>query len=408
MHFLVISQYFWPEGFRINDLVEGLLERGHQVTVLTGLPNYPQGQLAPGYGWTGPYTEDYHGAKVVRAPLVTRGDSKGLRLALNYVSFAVLALLVGLLRCRGRYDAIFVFQASPVTVGIPARILSWLKRAPIVFWVQDLWPESLSATGAVRNKTVLAAVGAMVRWIYRGCAVVLAQSQAFRPSLVAMGVQADRVAYFPNSAESFYQPVPKGSVWNGPALPEGFKIMFAGNLGAAQALGTIVEAADMLRNEAAIQWIIVGDGRQRDWMANEVKRRGLEGTVHLMGRHPVETMPQWFGQADAMIASLSRDPIFAMTVPAKIQSYLACGKPIIAAIDGEAARVVAEAEAGIALPAEDSAALADAVMVMSRISADELQRMGDNGLTYFNHQFERGLLLDRLETILQEYAGDRP
>ncbi len=407
MHILVITQYFWPEGFRINDLVQGLIERGHTVTVLTGMPNYPQGQLAPGYRWSGPYSEDFQFAKVIRAPLITRGNSKGARLAVNYLSFALTACVAGLLRCREPYDAIFVFQTSPVTVGIPARLMSWLKKAPIVFWVQDLWPESLSATGAVKNKKVLGAVGALVRWIYRGCAVVLMQSEAFRKPLSQMRVPAEKMVYFPNSAEALYKPVLRDASWQGAALPNGFRVMFAGNMGAAQSLDTLIEAADLLRHEDRIHWIVVGDGRQREWVEGEVKRRGLQRSVHLMGRHPVETMPQWFAQADIMLASLSRDPIFALTIPAKIQSYLACAKPIIAAIDGEGARVVVEAEAGMAVPSEDPGALAEAVLAMSRKSPDELRQLGENGLGYFNRQFERGLLLDRLETVLKTHAGDR-
>lgn len=405
MRILVISQYFWPEEFRINDLVAGLVERGHEVTVLTGMPNYPQGELAKGYGWSGPYTQSYRGAKVVRAPLITRGNGESLRLVINYLSFAITATVTGLFRCREKYDAILVFQTSPVTVGIPARILSWLRRAPILFWVQDLWPESLSATGAVTNKRALSAVAAMVRWIYRGCAVVMAQSEAFRPSLLAMEVPADRIVYFPNSAEPIYKPVSKELAWDGPTLPQGFKVMFAGNLGTAQGLGSIMDAADLLRAETAIQWIIVGDGRQRDWMHSEIKRRGLDGSVHLMGRYPVETMPMWFAQADIMLASLTRDPIFALTVPSKIQSYLACAKPIIAALDGEGARIVEEAGAGIGVPAEDAVALAAAVKIMSGKSADALRQMGDDGLSYFNRHFERDMLLTKLETLLDDCVG---
>ncbi|MDK4736445.1 glycosyltransferase family 4 protein [Rhizobium sp. CNPSo 3490] len=407
MRILVISQYFWPEDFRINDLVRGLSERGHKITVLTGLPNYPKGELAPGYRWHGPYVENYEGVKVVRAPLVTRGASKGVRLLLNYVSFAISASLVGLLRCRENYDAIFVYEPSPITVGVPARVMSWFKRTPVFFWVQDLWPESLSATGAVKNKKVLGAVGALVRWVYRGCKVVLAQSEGFRKPLMTMQVPDERIVYFPNSAEAFYKPVPRGTSWSGQELPDGFRVMFAGNMGAAQSLDTIVEAADILRNEKTIKWIIVGDGRQREWVQNEVARRGLQEAVHLMGRHPVHTMPSWFAQADVMLASLSCDPIFAMTIPAKIQSYLACAKPIIAALDGEGARIVEEAGTGVGVPAENARALADAVLAMSRKSPDELRQMGESGLDYFNGEFERELLLNKLEAVFEKHVGKR-
>lgn len=406
MRILVITQYFWPESFRINDLVEGLSERGHTVTVLTGLPNYPQGRLAPGYRFRGPYTECFQSAKVIRTPLITRGSGKGVRLFVNYLSFTLTACTVGLLRCREPYDAIFVFQPSPVTVGIPARMMSWVKNAPIFFWVQDLWPESLSATGAVKNKKVLAAVGALVSWIYRGCTVVLMQSEAFRRPLSEMHVPAQKMIYFPNCAEALYKPVPRDVAWQGAALPEGFRVMFAGNMGAAQSLSTLIEAADLLRHEDRIHWILLGDGRQREWVEGEVRRRGLGRTVHFMGRHPVEEMPHWFAQADIMLASLRRDPIFSLTIPAKIQSYLACAKPIIAAIDGEGARVVVEAKAGIGVPSQDSAALAQAVLALSRKSPEELRQLGENGLDYFKREFERELLLDRLDAVLKTHVGN--
>ena len=407
MRILVITQYFWPESFRINDLVEGLVDRGHEVTVLTGQPNYPRGSFTEGYGWGGPFTQRYAGAQVIRAPLVPRGGGGSARLAINYLSFALFATLIGLLRCRGAFDAIFVFQTSPVTVGIPARVLSWLKRAPIVFWVQDLWPESLSATGAVTSPRALAVVGGLVRWIYRGCAVVLAQSQAFRPSLLAMGVPPENIVYYPNSAEPLYKPVARTDDADIPPLPQGFRVMFAGNLGAAQALGTILDAAERLRDEPAIQWIIVGDGRQRSWMEEEVRRRELGSRVHFMGSHPMATMPYWFAQADIMLATLTKDPIFAITIPSRIQSYLACAKPIIAAIDGEGARIVEEAGAGLGVPAEDPEALAGAVRTLLETSGDDLRRMGENGLNYFDRHFERRLLLDKLEDILADCSGVR-
>lgn len=408
MHILVITQYFWPEDFRINDLVKGMLERGYRVTVLTGLPNYPKGQFARGYSWNGPFADEYLSAKVIRTPVITRGNSKGFRLAMNYLSFALAACVVGPIRCDETYDAIFVFQPSPVTVGIPARLMSWLKNAPIVFWVQDLWPESLSATGAINNQKIVDAVGALVRWIYRGCTVVLMQSEAFRRSLLQMEVAEEKIVYFPNSAEALFEPLPRTAVEPNGFLPSGFRVMFAGNLGTAQSLETLIDAADLLRNEDGIHWIIVGDGRHRARLESEVKRRDLEKSVHFLGRYPVDAMPQLFAQADIMVAMLRRDPIFSLTIPAKVQSYLACAKPIIVAIDGEAARVIAEAEAGICVPSEDACALAEAVLFMSRRSPDELQKLGRNGLDYFNRQFERGLLLDRFEAVLQSVArGDK-
>jgi len=190
---LILSQYFWPENFRINDVVEGLASRGHAVTVYTALPNYPSGRFFPGYGFLGPWKEAYKGAELRRVPLVPRGQGGPVRLALNYLSHALMATLLAPFRVRGAFDAILVYEPSPMTIGIPARALRALKRAPLVFWVQDLWPESLSATGAVRSRAVLALVDRLIKWIYRGCDRVLVQSEAFIPSVEARGVPRERI-----------------------------------------------------------------------------------------------------------------------------------------------------------------------------------------------------------------------
>lgn len=397
MKILVLTQYFWPEAFRINDVVQGLLERGHEVTVCTALPNYPGGRFFPGYGLLGPYRENFGRAEVRRAPLVPRGGGGRLRLGLNFASHALSASLLAPWLARGRHDAILVYEPSPVTIGIPARAMRALKRVPLVFWVQDLWPQSLSATGAAGNAFLLNAVDRLVRWIYRGCDRVLVQSRAFVDVIVSQGVPRERIAYLPNSAEAFYRRVQAPS---DPALPRGFRVMFAGNIGAAQDFPTILAAAERLREQRDIHWLVLGDGRMRAWVENEVVARGLGATVHLLGSHPPESMPQWFAQADAMLATLRREPIFAYTIPSKIQSYLACGKPVIAALDGEGARVVDEAGAGWAVPAEDPRALADAVLAASRMSGAELQALGNRGEAYFREHFEREKLLSRLEQEL--------
>lgn len=407
MRVLVVTQYFWPENFRINDLVDGLLERGHEVTVLTGLPNYPSGRLASGYRWTGPYREHHGRAEVFRVPIVPRGNGGSGALVINYLSFALSATLLGAWWCRGKYDAILVYEPSPVTVGIPARVISRLRKVPILFWVQDLWPESLSATGAVTAPAILRTVEKVVRWIYRGCARILVQSEAFVEPIERLGVPRDRIAYFPNTAEALYRPLPSLTSWIGPPLPKGFRVMFAGNIGAAQSFETILSAAERLRQHAQIQWIIVGDGRLATWLAGEIDRRSLQGCIHLMGRFPVESMPGWFAQSNVMLAALRRDPIFSLTIPAKVQSYMACAKPIVASLDGEGARIVRAAGAGIAVSAEDPQALAEAVLRLYGMAPSELEAMGSRGRAYFDSHFERSGLLDRLEGWLHELEADR-
>ena len=405
MHILIVSQYFWPENFRINDLALGLLERGHQVTVLTGVPNYPDGSFFDGYGYFNKQ-QDYHGVKVVRVPLIPRGNGGGLQLALNYLSFAVTASVFGPLLCKGKFDQIYVFEPSPITVGIPALILKKLKSAPVLFWVQDLWPESLSATGAVKSKAVLALVAHLVKFIYQRCDRILIQAKSFSNSVQQYGGEKTKIVYFPNSAESLFT-MPSTTFVSIPPLPEGFKVMFAGNIGAAQDFETIICAAEKLHSHKDIHWVIVGDGRMRAWSEAEVKKRGLSNNVHFLGRYPLEAMPSFFSHADALLVTLKKEPIFALTIPSKIQSYLACGRPVIAALDGEGANVIEEAGAGFTCPGGTPDVLAQTVLKMYKTSKHEREKMGENGREYYKTNFDRDMLIDKLEGWMKKLVEDK-
>lgn len=407
MRILIVTQYFWPENFRVNDLVEELVGRGHQITVLTGLPNYPGGRFFAGYGLSGPYREERGGARVVRVPLVPRGNGSGFRLALNYVSFAAAASFFGPLRLGRNYDVIFVHEPSPITVGLPAIVMKRLTGAPIVFWVLDLWPENVSATGAVRSPRVLGWIGNLVRFIYRRCDHILVASRGFVPKVVAAGGEETRIGYLPNWAESEYGPKTRSAPAPTP-LPVGFRVMFAGNVGAAQDFPAILDAAQQLKTETRIQWIILGEGRMLDWVRSEIARRDLAGTVHLLGQYPASSMPAFFAHADAMLVSLSDDPVFALTVPAKVQSYLACGRPIVAMLNGEGAHVVQEARAGIVCTPGDGAGLARAVLELARMGHAEREQLGANGLAYSLAEFGRETLMRLLEHRLIEAARARP
>lgn len=398
MRVLVLSQYFWPESFRVNDLVQALRERGHDITVLTGLPNYPGGRLFEGYSWWRKRHDRFSDISVFRVPIFLRRQGKGWQLALNYVSFVVSACLLApwLLRDR-KIDVIFVFAPSPFTVGIPAVLLRVLKRAPMLFWVQDLWPESLEVAGIVRTPAILKSVGAMVRWVYRRCDLVLLQSLGFTEPAISAGAIPERIRYFPNWAESFYQPQSFSPEFVG-NLPSGFRLMFAGNLGEAQSLGTVLDAAESLRDERSIQWLIVGDGRRSEWLCQQIVKRGLGQSVHLLGSYPPEQMPVFFAAADALLVTLKRAPIFASTIPSKLQTYLACGRPILGALDGEGARIIKESGVGYAAPAEDGEQLASAVLRLFRLNAAERQQMGRQGRIYYERHFARERLIDDLET----------
>ena len=402
MKILVVTQYFWPEDFLINDFVLGLRARNHEVEVLAGLPNYPSGSFFKGYGYRGPYREDYHGIPVWRSPLIPRGNSSGLRLVVNYFSFAFLASIRGFLSCHRPFDIILVFEVSPITVGIAARLMKMITGAKIFFWVQDLWPESLSAAGAVRSEIMLHWVGMLTKWTYQGCDCILIQSEGFRESVLKYSAKSNQVRYFPNCAEDLFQPVDvNAEAPERNLMPEGFCVMFAGNIGMSQDFETILSAASLTVFQSGIQWVIVGDGRHRHWLEQEIKRRALSN-IHLLGRHPKEKMPAFFSLADVMLVSLKRDPIFSLTIPSKIQAYLACGKPIIASLDGEGARIVQEAQAGITVPAESPRELADAVLKMAARDPKLLQAMGCKGRAYYETHFSRSYLLDKFEEWIHE------
>jgi len=406
MHVLIVTQYFWPENFRINDVAIGLKEKGYEVTVLTGQPNYPDGRFFPGYGFWSKTEEGYHGVRVTRVPLIPRGRGGALRLLLNFCSFALSASVFGASRCRGPYDVILVYEPSPITVGIPAIVLKNLRGAPILFWVQDLWPESLSATGVTESRWILNGVEYLVRLIYRHCDKILVQSEAFRAPIERLGVKREDIVYFPNSAEQFYQPLSleREAPEHG-HLPKGFRIMFGGNIGKAQSFETILAAAELLKDRQDIQWIILGDGRMFSWVQDEVRKRKLDKTVHLLGRFPAEAMPRYFSLADVLLVTLRKQPIFSLTIPSKVQSYLACGKPIVAALAGEGARVIQEAGAGLTPAPEDATAVADAILAMHQMPEDARRAMGFRGRSYFETHFERTLLLEQLDRWMREVKG---
>ena len=409
MKILIVTQYFWPESFRINNLAEGLAELGVDVSILTGLPNYPQGKLYEGYSYASSGREEYKGMRIVRVPIVTRGRGSGLRLAINYLSFALLASIMGPFRCKDKYDLIFVYEPSPITVMIPAIVLKKIRKVPIILWVQDLWPESLSATGAVKSNTVLALIGRMVRYFYQQSDKILIQSQAFKKSIIEIGGAEEKIIYYPNYAEAFYSKITSELLHDDTQiLPEGFRVVFAGNIGAAQDFETILSAAEYTKHKPEIKWIVIGDGRERKRVEQEVKRRGLQECVYLIGKHPAEKMPTFFSLADALLVTLKREPIFALTIPSKVQSYLAAAKPIVAALEGEGSRIIEESRAGLTSPPGDPEALARSITKLYEMNEKDRKEMGECGRAYFLEHFERTDLVKKLHKLMEtECQGSR-
>lgn len=405
MRILIVSQYFWPENFRVNDLTQELVKRGHSVTVLTGIPNYPAGKVFDVFKEDRKAFDHYAGAKVCRVPMFARG-SGSLSLLFNYLSFVLGACFFGPWRLRGQtFDIIFVFEPSPVTVGIPAVLFGRLKQAPVVFWALDLWPETLAAVGVVRSPKVLAAIGHLVRFIYNRCALVLGQSRGFLENIAKYCDDSSKIRYFPSWAEDVFSQDELKPAPEIPPVEGSFNVLFAGNVGEAQDFPAVLDAAESLKHNLAIRWLVVGNGRMMDWLRVEVSRRGLDRCFLLLGRFPVERMPSFYAHADALLVSLKRDPVFFSTIPGKVQSYLMAGLPLLGMLDGEGANVILDAEAGLVCPSGDAPGLAQSVLQLAAMTRVERLRLGSNGRVYANKEFNREVLMDRLEGWFVELAG---
>lgn len=404
LRILVVTQYFWPENMRINDLVRDFAEAGHEVTVLTGFPNYPEGSVFPEYKANPDDFKEYVGARVVRVPLMPRGK-RSLNLILNYLSFFISASTIGAIKLRGqKFDSVFVYAVSPIMAAIPAVIIGRMKNAPVFIWVLDLWPETLRAVGVLRQPNLLAMVGRVVSWIYNRADYLLLQSKGFVDNVklyCTKEISPDRLVYFPSWAEDdFSSPSPVSS-----SLLERdnsvFTVVFAGNLGEAQDFPAVLDAAELLKGRVPVRWVIVGDGRMSEWLSEQVESRRLDNVL-LLGRHPLSAMPSLFACADALLVSLKTNDVFEKTIPGKVQAYLASSKPILGMINGEAARIIEESGAGFACSSGDTQGLASITLKLATTDVAQRELMGQAGRSYYLRHFSKSTLMLRLEKLFRE------
>ena len=398
MKILFISQYFYPENLRINDFVFSLKKRGHHIEVLTGKPNYPSGIYAKGYSWGDPSFEVINKVPVYRTNLFLRGSGNGLRLILNYLSFVYFGFF-RLVKLKGHFDKVFIYAPSPITVGLLGIIAAKKFKCKSYLWIHDLWPESVKVAGGINNKFILGMIDQMTRFIYKKTDLLLIQSPFFKKYLEKQKVDLKKVVYYPYYAETFYKRVSYSfEVKN--KFPEGFNVLFAGNIGTAQSFDTIVEAIDLIKKEQ-INIIVLGDGRDKERLQEKIKTLGLSHKFHFLGSHPPESMPEYFAVADALLITLKKAEIFSYTIPGKLQSYLACGKPIIGALDGIGKKIIEDSNSGLCSDAEDIVELSGNILKMYKMSSNELLTHGKNGLKYFNNNFNKEKLLNDFEVILK-------
>ncbi|WP_341322785.1 glycosyltransferase family 4 protein [Solibacillus sp. FSL H8-0523] len=390
MKLLVICQYYYPEPFRISDICEALVERGHDVTVLTGLPNYPEGNVLDAYRGGKNRKEVINGVNVIRSFEIGRGNRKAT-LLLNYFSFALSASYKTLLM-KEKYDAVFVNQLSPVMMGIPAMVYKKKHNKKMLLYCLDLWPASLTAGGIQKDSRIYKLFSHLSTWIYRSADQIAVSSTMFQSYLNdTIGVNSSAIVHLPQYAEALF--TEKVEVDKG----KQFHFVFAGNIGEMQSVDTLIKAADLLRNDASIQFHIVGDGSKLEECKALSKNLGLENIL-FHGRKPLNEMPNYYSLADAMLITLKDDAELSSTLPGKVQSYMAAGKPIIGAINGETSEVIEAAACGYCCEAENVSALANLIVQFCQNS--EKEQMATNSYDYYCKNYSKERFLAVLEETL--------
>jgi glycosyltransferase involved in cell wall biosynthesis len=393
MKILFVSQYFYPEIFKGNDIVFDFIKRGHEVTVLTGKPNYPKGVFFEGYTFFNKKKEIIRGAEIIRVPIYPRKNGKGVNLVINYLSFIFFSYFACLFRVKGRFDIIFIQQFSPVTMALPGIWLKKKNNTPVYLWVLDLWPDSILAASNFKNKLIINIVEKLVKYIYNSADVILISSNNFKDSILTrINNFTKEIIYFPNWAEDIFSSI---SLTSNVELPLGYNIMFAGNVGESQDFETIIKAAELTKHDQ-INWIVLGDGRKMKWVKSEINKKNVNN-VHILGRFEIESMPSFFKKADAMLVTLKDKPVFALTVPAKIQAYMASGKIILGALNGEGNLIINESKSGIAVQAGDHNSLANKAIHLKNMSKVDKNMMEKNAINYYKDNFNKKTLFDMLE-----------
>ena len=357
---LFVCLYFYPETFRGNDIAFHLAEEGHDVHVVTGIPNYPKGKFFTGYGLFKKRHEVINGVRVTHLPIIPRGEDNKIMLMFNYFSFLIVGWIWMFFHALWhKYDMVFCQQLSPVTMSSPAVLYKKMRKVPLYTWVLDLWPESLTAAGGINNKYILGFFDWFVQSEYKNSDKILTSSKSFDKNILKSGA-----------------------------------------VGEAHGMECNMQAALKTKEYKNIKWVIVGDGRRLDWVRTFVKDNGLEDTVITLGRFPSETMPLFFEKADVMLVSLTDSPLFNMYSPAKIASYMAAERPIIAVLNGEGGEVIKAAECGWNVNAGDADSLAELVISLSNADKQELIDKGRKGKEYYDNFFTKEKCLKKLDDIM--------
>lgn len=397
-HILLISQYFYPETFRVNDMACEWVKRGYKVTVLTGIPNYPMGKYFEGYDLKHRRREIWNGVEIIRIPLIARGNSSNklinaAGMAANYLSFIASGKRWVRKNNIGA-DLVFTVEVSPMTQALIGVWYGKRYNVPTYLYVQDLWPENVETVTGIHNKAIIGPIDRMVDKIYRETDHIFTTSPSFVEAIVNRKnpVDRDKVHYWPQYAEEFYRPMDPQPIEGIDPEDGCYKIAFTGNIGTAQGLDVLPKAAELLKEEK-VKFIIVGDGRYQPEFERQIDTLGVREKFIMIPRVPAERVTEILSACNAGFISFNKTPLWEMTIPAKLQSYMACGKAIIASASGETKRVIEEAECGVCTEIGNAEALADGIRQLMKADSTE---MGQRARQYFEKHFNKTALMDKI------------
>lgn len=404
IHILVVSQYFYPEQFRINDICTEWVKRGYKVTVLTGIPNYPQGKFYDGYGVFKKRSEVWNGIEIIRIPLIPRGHNS-LGLCMNYLSFVVSGFFW---KCftKIKADIVFNYETSPMTQALVGAWFAKRRKVPFYLYVTDLWPDNVEIITGIHNKLLMSSLNSMVNYIYKKCTKIFTSSKSFITKMTERGVPSQKLEFWPQYAEEFYRPRSKSEAAEiKKEIPDDgvFNIVFAGNIGYAQGLGVLAETAAILKKEKfPVRFNIIGDGRYKNKMLEEISKNNVEEYFNFIEKQPAEKIPLYMAFADAALICLSKSEVFAMTIPAKTQSCMACGVPILVSADGEVGEIIEKAKCGYSSASSDAEGLAENIKKICELSEKEITDMRKNSRLFYDNNFKKSMLMDKMDAYLTE------
>lgn len=397
---LIYTNHFFPENFKVNEIADTLNDGKNEIEVITCVPNYPAGKIYDGFGFFTNHKEQKGGMLIRRLPMIPRGSGSKPRIILNYLTYFISTVFYTLYIAlfKKRFDVVFVHHTSPIMISISPiiyKLFNW--KSKLILWDLDIWPDTLKAVGVLNNSKILGFIEFFVKRIYGRYDHILVGSKSF-VEIVEKRVKGVPVSYFPNWAEDVFTQRKIMVPAKEPSFPEGLKIMFAGNIGTAQDIVSVFEAAKLLRKEP-VSWLFVGDGRMKKWVEDKVKEEKMEDQFHFYGNNPITLMPYFFSKADVMLVSLKDEEIFKQTVPAKVQAYMAFEKPILGMLSGEGAQIIEDADCGWSCDNGDYKALAEQVKSLVKVNSEELTVKAKNGKKYFDVHFKKELRFEQLNKI---------